>query len=129
MERTTHYVNTDLELLAAVDLAPLVQHFESKGFTALHFSRIPRKGYLAVLETQRQFVTPQATIKAMLRGIETMPREINNVWAVCKQRSMNIGYQCGHEPHSIEHGLDNDLMNRIVRSGLALKITLYRVET
>lgn len=128
MDRNTHYINTDLDLQSTADLAPVVEFFESKGLHALHSTRFPRKGYVAALETNRQFEMPQATIKAMLRAIEAMPQTSTEIWNACKRRSLNIGYQCGHEPQSIEHGLDNDVISRIARSGLALKITLYRCE-
>ena len=124
----THYINTDLDLNGPLDLAPLVKHLSSHRMHAPHFERVPRKGYIARFETNRQYAKPQATITAILSAIEAMPRTLEPVWGACAQRCLNIGYQCGAGPHAIEHGLSSDVLRRMAEGGLSLGITLYRVD-
>jgi hypothetical protein len=100
MKRETHYLNTDLELVAPCDLAPLADALVHRGFVALHVSdsQYEDGSWHAAFETEEQFQEPDQTIAAMLTAIEALDEPSRSLWEACTIREFDIGYDCGDEP-------------------------------
>ena len=125
--RTT-YLNTDLDLSAPCDLAPLCAAFEEAGVSPLHLEQREDGSWWARLETDRQYDSPEANIAAMLDVIEALPPSLRAVWDSCTQRDFSIGYDGGDEPAAFEQMLSAALLGRMAARGARLGITIYAPE-
>ena len=125
MPRPIAYVNTDLDLKSAEDLAPLVAAFQAADVFALHVTLGDDGVWFAVLETETQYDEPEANIAAMVAVAEALPDELRSAWARCTVRELNIGYDCGTYPWGFTQFLSADLLKRVAAVGASVRITLY----
>ena len=122
------YLNTDLELVAAQDLAALVTSFEQHGLFKLHADRHEDGLWYANFETEESFEEPEPNIKYMLSTIESLPDSLASAWLACSVREFNIGYECGDEPWAFNQVISALTLQRIASVGAALRFTLYPPE-
>jgi hypothetical protein len=120
-----YYRNTDLDLVAAVNLNSLTQIFESQGMLLLHIMQNEAGQWSATFETDKQYDDPEANIAAMLSIIESLDEVEQNIWENLILREFNIGYDCGIEPRNFNQDLSNELLHRVALIGASLRITLY----
>jgi hypothetical protein len=125
----TRYLNTDLDLVATVDLSPLAAAFESQGVFPLHVTQGEDGRWSAILETNGQYEDPESNIAAMLSVIEQFDEPERNVWQGLTVREFNIGYDCRSEPWAFNQGLSNTILQRITKVGASLRVTLYPPES
>jgi len=125
---TIHYLNTDLDLTAPCDLAPLAQALAEKGLGALHVSQVAEDAWCAVFETDEVFDEPQSNIKHMLAAIESLSDEPGRLWQSCTVRDFHLGYECGDQPHVLGQSLDTPTLARIAAVGGAVRISLYAAD-
>jgi hypothetical protein len=123
--RPIAYVNTDLDLKSADDLAPLVAAFRAGDVFALHVTLGDDDVWFAVLETETQHDEPEANIAAMVTVAEALPDELRSAWARCTLREFNIGYDCGTHPWGFTQALSPELLRRVAALGASVRITLY----
>lgn len=119
------YLNTDLDLTSAEDLAELAAALERGGVYPLHVTRGDDGLWYSILETNEQFQEPESSIAVMLAAIELLTPDLRLVWNRCSQRDFNIGYDCGDRPWAFNQGLSTDVLGRIAAAGATLRITLY----
>jgi hypothetical protein len=119
----TRYLNTDLELVSAVDLSPLATMLEVKGLFQLHLAQTEEDCWIASFETGEAFEDPESTIAAMLSIIEQLDKPTQQIWQSLTLREFNIGYGCGDEPWA--QSLSNSLLQRVAAVGASLGVTLY----
>jgi hypothetical protein len=119
------YLNTDLDVLAAGDLAPLAAALAAERVLALHVTRGGDGLWRATFETADQYTEPADTIAALLTAIEALPAPAAADWRACTLRELNIGYDCGRMPHAFNQGLPNPLLRHMADAGVSLRITLY----
>ena len=119
------YLNTDLDVMGASDLAPLAAALQAQGVLALHVTRGADGQWRATFETASQYDEPAETIAALISAIEALPAPAAADWRACTLRELNIGYDCGHSPHAFNQALPNPLLRRMAASGVALRLTLY----
>jgi len=121
------YLNTDLDLVAESDLAPLARALESRGVFPLSVTRGDDGLWYSRLEVNicGESDEPETTLRTMLDAIEALDRDVKNQWDKCQQREFNIGYDCGDEPWAFNNGLSNSTLSRIASLGATLRITLY----
>ena len=125
MTSITRYVNSDLDLKSADDLAPLVAAFQAADVFALHVTLGDDGVWFAVLETETQYDEPEPNIAAMLAVVEALAPTLRSVWAGCSRREFNVGYDCGVEPWAFNQGLSAELLGRMAVAGASLRWTLY----
>lgn len=123
------YLNTDLDLVASVDLALLAATFESKGVFPLHVTRGENGLWSATFETEEEYEDPESNITAMLSVIEQLDEPERSVWQSLTVCEFNIGYDCGTKPWAFNQGLSNDLLRRIAEVKASLRVTLYPPES
>lgn len=125
---TIRYLNTDLDLAAPIDLAPLTAAFEARGMCALQMNRGDDGFWRASFEAEKQRDEPEATISDILAVVEALPGPIMDSWRACTHREFNIGYDCGAEPWAFNNGLSPQLLRRLAGVDAGLRITLYPLE-
>jgi hypothetical protein len=123
----THYINTDLEIEGGAELQRLATAFEAGGMFALNLIDLRdhwRANFemVGLGETEQD---PTVTIAAILDVIEALDGPSREIWQRCRKREFNLGFQCGSEPHSIEHLLPSQLLGRIANCGASAGFTLY----
>jgi len=120
-----HYLNTDLDLTSADDLAAIAAAFEAGGVPPLHVTRAEDGLWYACFETDEQHTEPEPNIAAMLAVVEALAPSLRSVWSGCSRREFNIGYDCGLEPWAFNQGLSAELLGRMGAAGASLRVTLY----
>ncbi|QDT47643.1 hypothetical protein Pan258_16790 [Symmachiella dynata] len=121
-----HYLNTDLDLIAAVELSPLIEALESDGrLFSLHMTLGDDGFWYSTCETESQFDEPDANIVHMLDAIESLPDAARAIWDQCVTREFNPGYDCGAEPWGFNQGLSNETLRRMAAVGASFRFTLY----
>jgi len=122
---TIQYLNTDLDLVSAVDLQPIGDAFQAAGACVLHVTRGDDGLYYAIVEADAFSREPEVSISALLSIIESFSPPLKSLWATCSKREFNIGYDCGDQPWGFTQVLSSSLVSRIAATGAAIGITLY----
>lgn len=125
MKLKTHYLNTDLDLHALLDLAPLADALSQRGLYVFHVLEHEDGFWSARFETEEGFEDPEHNIAAMLTAIESLDGPAKSLWAACTLREFDIGYDCGQEPAAFRQHLSAATLSRIAQAGGAVVITLY----
>ena len=123
-----HYINTDLDLVSLEDLTTFAAALEANGFLTLHNERHGDGLCYATFEATDPYGSPEETLQAMLGIIEGFTQPERDVWHSARERTFNIGYDCGSEPWGFSNRLDSALLRRMADAGAALQITLYPPE-
>jgi len=119
------YLNTDLDVTSAGDLAALTAAFETKGMYALHVTRSEDGQWWATFETNEHYEEPEKNIAVMLDAVESLDAALLTVWQGCTRREFNIGYDCGDEPWAFNQSLSSQLLGRMASAGSLLRVTIY----
>ncbi len=127
MDTVTSYLNTDLVLTSPDDLTALADALAAHGVSPLHVTHGDNGRWYATFETNTSHTEPEPNIAAMLDAIESLIEPLRSTWDRCTLREFNIGYECGAEPWGFNQGLSVQLINRLVKAGASLRITLYPV--
>lgn len=120
------FLNLDLELESPVDLSPLAKHLEGL-VLVLHCGKT-ENGYHLCLEPLIQGhlnADPGICTEHMLSVIEELPPQYQELWLSCKSRVFDYGYDGGLEDGPLSTQLSPVQLERMVKLGLALRITLY----
>jgi hypothetical protein len=128
VKRETHYLNTDLDLVAGQSLQALADALETRGVFPLHVHLRDDQQWYSTLETVEQFTQPEPNIVALLTAIEALDPQSRIQWDACVIREFNIGYDCGDEPRAFNHGLTASTLARMAALAISLRITLYPAE-
>lgn len=118
------YLNTDLELISASDLTPLVSVFEASNLCKLHCAQYDNFWY-AALEVGPHYDEPELTIAAMLTVIESLDDSSRTLWNSCTKREFDIGYDCGQISKPLNQRLSAQLLEQVTAIKASLSITLY----
>jgi hypothetical protein len=123
----THYLNTDLDLVAERDLTLLVSALTDRGVPSLSMFQRDDGRWQATFETEEVFRNADANISALLTAIEGLSPEPLSAWSACSVREFNIGYDCGDEPWAFTDQITTGTLTRITALGASLRITLYPI--
>lgn len=127
MKRETRYLNTDLDLGAPRDLAPLADALAHRGLFVFHVWQWEDGLWSARFATEEPFLEPDQNIAAMLTAIEALDEPSRSLWEACTIRKFDIGYDCGYAPYAFNQQLSTATLARIAAAGAAVVITLYPV--
>jgi hypothetical protein len=125
VDNRIHYLNTDLDVWSPVNLTDLATGLAANGVNSLHVTELDNETWYATFEADDCFDEPEETIAALLAAIEALPPMMRDVWTSCTRREFNIGYDCGDEPWEFNQLLSSGLLERLVRMGGSIRITLY----
>ena len=120
---TTTFLNVDLEISSAEDLAPLAEALGPK-LSVLHVGRVQRR-YWARLELRTQPKTPDVAIRRLARAIEQLPQRQRAYWKRATVRDFNVGIQAADEPDHSDFVLKPETVTMVGKLGGRIVITIY----
>lgn len=119
----TRFLNVDLELVATIDLDPLLERLASDTFTLRDSVEDGRR--TVWLELSRDPDDADGALLAFAGLIEALPSGLRRAWAACVDRCLNIGIQGAPGPHASALRISTVTLARIAALGARLEITVY----
>ncbi len=124
----THFINTDLVIVAPIDPQPLIDGFAALGMHHLGVWQNDDGTWGATFEVSNflhatRLKDAEWTVEKMVRIIEKLEGEALCIWQSCSLREIDIGFQGGHK--SLESTISNGTLARVATLGACLKITIY----
>jgi hypothetical protein len=123
---TTHFLNVDLEVVATVDLDPLVHHLAGAAFV-LRDENDHRRRLLWIELEEHTDSTVDGTLRRFIELLSTLPPPLRALWDACDDRCLNIGIQSGQTPHCIGYRVDAATVAGLAAISTTLEITVYGV--
>jgi len=120
------FLNLDLELESSSDLAPLVNSLGSKVFVL--YCGPTEGGFRLAVEPVIEGALngdPAACTGHMLRVLEGLAPQSAALWQACSSRTFDFGFDGGLEATPLQVDIDADHLARMVRLGIAVRITVY----
>jgi len=122
LPRLTRYLNTDLDLEAPFDLAPLASALCECDLFALHVTTTGPNKWSATFESSSEFTSADANLTELLSAVESLDWSARHAWSACTKREFNIGYEGGDEPLSVSVPFPLFFGPRLVESVLSLLV-------
>lgn len=122
--REIRYSNTDLDLAAPFDLAPLSEALAARDVFSLGVHQHHPGVWTSSFETGA-FGDPEPNITALLDAIDRLDPGSLALWKKCTVRDFNLEYECGETPRVFQQAVSADNLARMAAHGLSLRITLY----
>ena len=123
---STHFLNTDLDVVTRRDPAPLVAMMEHLGVPALNDPFTREDGaWFVNFEIMARSDTLESTVVAILDAIEKLTGEAREIWYVATTRELHLGFEGGDEPQAFTEALSSEALARAAHVGLSLRVTLY----
>lgn len=119
------FLNIDLDLESARDLAALVAALERAGLRTLYVATGAAGSSLATLQPSGLSDEPESSLTAILTAVGSLSAADRAAWDGCTRREVNVGYRCGTEPPELCHRLSGRSVERLAAAGLSMAITLY----
>jgi hypothetical protein len=118
------YLNVDLLIQADLDLTELVVFLEGK--VLFLWKELTSCSSSIGLETNLYNKSgPEEDILELLNLLETLPSNLQHLWANCKKKVLDIGYECGTMKEPIDYFISLETLIRSSRLGCAINIRLY----
>lgn len=70
---------------------------------------------------------PDAAIVRFCDLIEDLPPEAKELWARCRSRVMDIGFESGHGPHGFHATIEASTIQRLATLEISVTITIYPI--
>jgi hypothetical protein len=119
----TTFLNVDLDLASAEDLAPLVDAL-APDVHALHVGRVGRR-HRATLELRGQPRTPDSAIRRLVAAVRQLPPRQRARWNRATRRDFNVGIQAAATPRSREFAIDAATVAAVGGVGGRIVVTVY----
>jgi hypothetical protein len=120
---TTTFLNVDLDVVSAEDLAPLAEALAPR-LDALHVGRVGR-WYRASFELRRQPRTPDVAIRRIVAAIDELPPRARTRWRRATRRDFNVGIQAALQPHARELPIEPATIALVARARARIVVTVY----
>jgi len=127
------YSNTDLDLVAEVDISELVEVFRAKCLV-LSYDRAGDGKWYATVEASldaakiqdpcRSIDSHMMSLLSVAEHLESIPRM---QWNSCVKRDFNIGFECG-DTWAFSQTISQDVVGRAAAIGCTVTITLYPID-
>jgi len=123
--KTTTFLNVDLDLYSRSNLEPLVAALGQQ-VSVLYTGR-HRKIYEAHLElaSLRKTRSADSAIRGFSDLIEALPRAARKLWDTARIRDFNIGVQAALQPHSYKIPLARETVEAATRLQARIVFTVY----
>jgi hypothetical protein len=120
------FLNLDLELRSAEDLAPLASYFEQHAIV-LYSGKTDRGFQLTVepLIGGHTNIGPDACTEELLSTISDLPEQLAILFHTCHTRVFDFGFDSSveWEPRSVD--LTSAQLADVARAGISIRITVY----
>jgi hypothetical protein len=120
----TRFLNVDLELVATIELDPLLDHLQPATITLRDSVDDERRTVWLELSTD-----PQDTDDAIRRFaalVESLPGDLRGYWDRCEDRCLNVGIQSGFAPHASAFRISVESIAKLASMAARIEITVYR---
>ncbi len=124
-QRTTHFLNVDLDIYSKSNLQPLVTAMGKKVHTL--FVGRNKRVYQATLELVGAGLSksPDSTIRTFCALIRSLPKTALMQWNAAKVRDFNIGVQAAMQPLSYRIGLAPETVRAASAVRARIVLTVY----
>ena len=119
----TAFLNVDLEVVSAEDLAPLAEAIAPRAY-ALHVGRVGRR-HLASFEARRHAAGPDGAIRNLVAAVRALPPRERARWRRATRRDFNVGIQAAALPASRELPIEAATVAMVAALGGRIVITVY----
>lgn len=117
------YLNTDLEIESKDDLSRIVEEF-GEDVLVLYHGEI--RGYQhASFEIGGGGRVADEVINYFCLLVESLPKEVREIWDGCCSRILDIGYQSGATPPNFRSEIMASTIQRVAGIGASIVITIY----
>jgi len=89
-----HFINVDLEVWSREDLAAFAAAMAPRSLV-LHVGEVRRKFLASIEAKSMRPATPEQTIWALLKVVESLPPKADRLWRRAETRVFNVGYEGG----------------------------------
>lgn len=89
-----HFINVDLEVWSREDLAEFAAAVEPRSLV-LHVGKVRRTFFASIEAKSVRPLTPEQTIWALLKVVESLPPRAGRLWRHAESRVFNVGYEGG----------------------------------
>lgn len=118
-----HYLNTDLEIESKDDLSRIVEEF-GEDVVVLHHGEI--RGYQhASFEIIGGRDGADEVINYFCSLVESLPKEVREIWDGCCSRILDIGYESGTTPSNYRSEIRASTIRRVGEIEASIVITIY----
>lgn len=122
-----HYLNTDLDLLSAKELSPLVQAFAGEAF-CLYCGEEGSRHFRATFEMNGLVNSPDIIMQHFCFLAESLEGEARALWDGSFKKVFDIGYEGGVDHASYTDEIRVDTLKRVVALGACIRITVYPMQ-
>lgn len=128
----TTFLNVDLDVWAAYDLAPLVEalgpHVTDLFTGPAEVEEGAYQAHLELGEGERDPWNPDAAIQAFVRLIDALPPSTKRLWDEANRRTFDVGIQAGLTPRAYQCSLRPDTLAAVSRLNANVALTVYAVD-
>ena len=120
---TPCFLNVDLDITSRSKLDSLAA---AMGNAVIVLYSGPVQGrHLLVLESSREHIGPDATIRALCTVVEKLPSDARSDWYAA-HKEFNVGYELRASELFSQFRLRPDTLHRVANLGATLAVTYYR---
>ncbi len=117
------YITTDLNLKSKEDLSELANDLCANNSPNLNeWVNGIYELRLGSTEIDKQ---PFKDIEFFCRGIEALPKRVQEAWANCDSRILDIAFEGGDTPNNLTSLIDENVILRLSKLKLGIEITIY----
>jgi len=131
-DEETPFLNVDLDIWAAYDLAPLVAalgtHVSEMFTGAVQVEEGAYQTHLELATGEREPWNPDSAIQTFVRLIEELPPAARRLWDGANLRNFDIGIQGGVTPRAFEFSLLPETLAAVSRLKANVALTVYAVD-
>jgi hypothetical protein len=128
----TTFLNVDLDIWAAYDLAPLVAalgtHVSEMFTGAVQVEEGAYQTHLELATGEREPWNPDSAIQTFVRLIEELPPAARRLWDGANLRNFDIGIQSGVTPRAFQFSLLPETLAAVSRLKANVALTVYAVD-
>jgi len=125
MPSQSRYINVDLDVVGATDLAALGVFFDAHA-DLLHCGKEDGGQWMLTVEAAGSGLSEDVNrdIDGILGVIEQLDDVSRNLWDRCTTREFNLGFECG-ETRAHNTRITQRNIRRIADAGCTISVTLY----
>ncbi|MBK8252362.1 MAG: hypothetical protein IPK82_06800 [Polyangiaceae bacterium] len=116
-------LGTELEVVAEVDLQPLLESFQHQ--VAVIRNSLDEGRYTLWVELTQTDGTVEDAVRQYTALVKALPPSARTLWDSAIDRCLNTGVQAGYAPHAFPVGLSTNAMALAVRASLRHVFTIY----
>ena len=127
IDKSTHFLNVDLDIYSRSNLEPLVAALGKRVFVL--YVGCHKRTYEAHLEVAANASTADAVIKKFAALINSLPKSARKLWDTAKRRDFSIGVQAAVQSEVVDIALEPATIRAVAALNARIVITVYAPRT